>query len=655
MQNKIQVLTEVSALEGRMLPRRVDHNLNQMHSHDGSIREAFKQKMLSQEYTFKKQVQELHRLYKIQMILMKNLRLQEMSTMQSVNYSFQGISQRPLDAEVSASHYLKHSDHNFLNKGDTLGTKEKPVQLDYCFDCQTDSSSDEVKLSLSIGGDSMRKRSGWKIRDEKPTSISSQYIIDLEESTQMVISRHIEPKSALRCTACSADSGGLCVIQSSCSCQNEVNKDLVNEIKRSQLLVHGNKNCLEQKSINQGVKECLGNVPRIGISSATKVFSSHESASIDLNKPLLDELPFHLNDPAMESLASASSGEGVIVEFHNGSTPDRTSWRKPENNCSNEVSAVILQDTPNFTMMASNSNDSSTIMSGIKSISMDLESCFSSPSEHGEVHDCHIWNHKDKTMTEVNDKRGDEIAMSPHLCRRGDNIEDIDSLPASCKSDCIASDPSSSLKTVQSGTRLEKSDLSRINSFHNSELSQDESSIHGDSKSGSFDEKIEGSANDDALIRKGAVSLMYFMQEISTREDDLIADVDKMKKTEKEKRDQPQRSSDSFESMVLKLQESNVEDYCVSSMPTEVNEMDKKDYGIKLRRGRRLKDFQKDILPGMASLARHEICEDIRIMEGVMRSREYKRLKSKMSISQSWFTPVRSRRSRLTYIGRKYY
>lgn len=159
-----------------------------------------------------------------------------------------------MDAEVSASHYVKCSDQHFLMKRDGWGTAEKPVQVEHYFDGETESSSDEVKLSLSIGGrDTVQKRSRRNIWDEKLTSTSSQYIIDLEESTHTVLSRDIESKSTLCCAACSVDSGNLHVLQSSCNCPNGVNKHFVNGIKRSESLIDGNKNCLEQNSLNQGL------------------------------------------------------------------------------------------------------------------------------------------------------------------------------------------------------------------------------------------------------------------------------------------------------------------------------------------------------------------------------------------------------------------
>ncbi|KAM1145890.1 hypothetical protein ACFX2J_037708 [Malus domestica] len=114
--------------------------------------------------------------------------------------------------------------------------------------------------------------------------------------------------------------------------------------------------------------------------------------------------------------------------------------------------------------------------------------------------------------------------------------------------------------------------------------------------------------------------------------------------------EQPQCSSDSYELLTLNLIEGTEDDYCVSLKPSEVNYNDSKEFGVKLRRGRRMKDFQRDILPGLASLSRHEIREDINIMETVLRSREYKKLRGKVADYQSWCTPVKNKRSRLNYV-----
>lgn len=85
---------------------------------------------------------------------------------------------------------------------------------------------------------------------------------------------------------------------------------------------------------------------------------------------------------------------------------------------------------------------------------------------------------------------------------------------------------------------------------------------------------------------------------------------------------------DYFEFMTLKFTEAKLEDlYC---MPQAVVENPKADEEETLpkrprrgqaRRGRqRNKDFQRDVLPGLASLSRHEATEDLHIIEGIIRA-----------------------------------
>ncbi|KAL8244961.1 hypothetical protein R6Q59_011219 [Mikania micrantha] len=107
-------------------------------------------------------------------------------------------------------------------------------------------------------------------------------------------------------------------------------------------------------------------------------------------------------------------------------------------------------------------------------------------------------------------------------------------------------------------------------------------------------------------------------------------------------------SVDSYESLVLKLEESITKTDTATSKTYEMNELDPNINGIKLKRGRRLKDFQKDVLPTLSSLSKHEIWEDIKLLEGVIRSREYKRLnKAKTGKGENWSTPVKSKRAKV--------
>ncbi|XP_074268598.1 uncharacterized protein LOC141591966 [Silene latifolia] len=121
----------------------------------------------------------------------------------------------------------------------------------------------------------------------------------------------------------------------------------------------------------------------------------------------------------------------------------------------------------------------------------------------------------------------------------------------------------------------------------------------------------------------------------------------KVSRVQKKEHDRPQRSLDSYEEMVLNAKECGPEDYCVSSnaFVVDVSETDSR---YKLKRGTRMKDFQKDILSSLSTLSRHEIREDINIFDGVIRSREYKRMRANYADESDWCTPRKSRRSRIS-------
>ncbi|KAJ4825324.1 hypothetical protein Tsubulata_043499 [Turnera subulata] len=85
---------------------------------------------------------------------------------------------------------------------------------------------------------------------------------------------------------------------------------------------------------------------------------------------------------------------------------------------------------------------------------------------------------------------------------------------------------------------------------------------------------------------------------------------------------------DYFVSMTLKLEETKEEDYMPKPLVPENLKLDetgstpvltrtRKGQG---RRGRQRRDFQRDILPGLASLSRHEVTEDLQTFGGLMRA-----------------------------------
>lgn len=77
---------------------------------------------------------------------------------------------------------------------------------------------------------------------------------------------------------------------------------------------------------------------------------------------------------------------------------------------------------------------------------------------------------------------------------------------------------------------------------------------------------------------------------------------------------------DYFEFTTLKLEDTKDEHY--SYKPKELHnpsdEKTKRSRKGMPSRGRQLKDFQKDILPGLVTLSRHEVTEDLKALEGLL-------------------------------------
>ncbi|KAL3501473.1 hypothetical protein ACH5RR_035922 [Cinchona calisaya] len=85
---------------------------------------------------------------------------------------------------------------------------------------------------------------------------------------------------------------------------------------------------------------------------------------------------------------------------------------------------------------------------------------------------------------------------------------------------------------------------------------------------------------------------------------------------------------DEFEVMTLQLQETKEEDYMPKPFVPEVQNVEESGSNLvpnrsrkgQTRRGRQRRDFQRDILPGLASLSRHEVTEDLQTFGGLMRA-----------------------------------
>nr|XP_043636731.1 uncharacterized protein LOC122607760 [Erigeron canadensis]XP_043636739.1 uncharacterized protein LOC122607760 [Erigeron canadensis] len=172
-------------------------------------------------------------------------------------------------------------------------------------------------------------------------------------------------------------------------------------------------------------------------------------------------------------------------------------------------------------------------------------------------------------------------------------------------------------------------------------------------------ELIEEKEDCDYIIQDAALSLVSISQQLTSTSNQVSETKSGSNDTEtvKENKKKPIKrtsSIDSYESLVLKQGDSSIDEDSATSKAFEIYEMGQKVNGIKLRRGRRMKDFQKEILPTLSSLSKDEIWEDIKILDGAIRSREYKRLnKAKSGKGENWFTPVKNKRSKVQYVSPK--
>ncbi|CAL4940541.1 unnamed protein product [Urochloa decumbens] len=111
---------------------------------------------------------------------------------------------------------------------------------------------------------------------------------------------------------------------------------------------------------------------------------------------------------------------------------------------------------------------------------------------------------------------------------------------------------------------------------------------------------------DDTTTSIAARTLLSFFQHNSARTADCPGSSSQT--AAQNEKSEPQPSLDSFEKIVLSLEEIEDDGQSVNVAPPD---KDGPACGIKLRRGRGMRNFQREIMPGLASLARQEICEDL--------------------------------------------
>lgn len=116
--------------------------------------------------------------------------------------------------------------------------------------------------------------------------------------------------------------------------------------------------------------------------------------------------------------------------------------------------------------------------------------------------------------------------------------------------------------------------------------------------------------NIDLLEASVAESFLWFVNTVSSFPDEDLSE-----------------EMDEFEAMTLQIQETKEEDYMPTPFVPELLKIEEPGANTvtrprrgQSRRGRQRRDFQRDILPGLTSLARHEVTEDIQTFGGMMKA-----------------------------------
>ncbi|KAL5761677.1 hypothetical protein ACOSP7_017941 [Xanthoceras sorbifolium] len=123
--------------------------------------------------------------------------------------------------------------------------------------------------------------------------------------------------------------------------------------------------------------------------------------------------------------------------------------------------------------------------------------------------------------------------------------------------------------------------------------------------------------------------LNWFVEIVSSCGNDLESKIDAFLRGKEGENNEESLSEgfDYFESMILKLTETTEEEYMPTPLVPENFKVEEAGTTLlprprkgQARRGRQRRDFQRDILPGLASLSRHEVTEDLQTFGGLMRA-----------------------------------
>lgn len=607
-----------------------DCGLNLKLGFDGSLQKVLTWTMLDHEDTFRNQIHSSG--------YVKNHCLKEhRDTLKHQHLS--------LDLELASRHYTNDNE-DLLS--DCI-TTELPALMKHDIYADNYSSNKVLKLSLGADVDTQEKISGRKTCNEKIICSPFRQAIHLEESTY---NKDLFTIPGPAYATLATQSGAKNSFETSCSFRIKKSDDF-NWISQSRPLTVGMENFLERKHLYQGVEQCHKDLSCKNMLARRKLFTAREVGELDLNKALPDESFVNPIDPCtFNSSQCASSGvlHNEISDLGQATSNNVLDRRINKINYSTELSSLTQQEITASTVTTSPNKDISEHISNSTLCSVVFGSicgCLSgnkdavngSKNFSPENAECGI-SVPEKTCLRISNSDVDvekkEEENKLHSYNSSQELHegaDSNRSPASCKSDCNTDDASSNTKNPKPSLVVKEQVEQNV-----TRLSETKSKSSGSKK-----ELL--AAEVDKTVKKAAVSLIYISC-LARNQDHNSHESKKRKKICSAEREMPQSSSESYESIVLKQADCSVDEYCMSSTPSEAMCLEKKDNGVKLKRGRRMKDFRKEILPGLASLSRQEISEDIKIMELALRSREFKKYNSKNATRNDCISSVRSRRGR---------
>ncbi|KAK9143189.1 hypothetical protein Syun_012589 [Stephania yunnanensis] len=591
-----------------------------------------------------------------------------------------------LDLQLPADDYFSHFDVKLAQQSrqvDSCSSLKEACKARNLLDDKRIDAAEEVKLSLGAGKDTWSQESRGRC-----TILSAADVIDLDGSVPRTSLRVEELSSSISPEKPSADIGGKSQFQVSAECDMSVSAKVEEEPCHWVF-----KNCALKDLEKQGHESVY---PGFDVSCPSvnkykrKLSNLCQMEFVDLNRVQLEESSWFTDAPSGTLPSPAASSSAVSQRLKSASHTVSTYSRKPNSDScytsyehqSYNAAYSTLTDAEGKDNSAQASSRSAGLNANSRSKIgiIDLESLpEDSPEladgingtsiEAGRTNDdlyqgqCSFLRHDSKGTPDfkladgylcksvvgclnvsqtANDKefgqesceKSEEDAISSSICRS--NVTQGECYGDSVGPSQVTETDSRQLdvvpKVVDCACVNGKSCLCSATKRRDPDVLPNEREI-------------------DCFVARAAVSLLHISLGNSNCCEYSITD-DGTERLTNEPKEKPQSSSDSFESIVLRLKNNSTDDYCVTSAPINENitETNIKGPVASLRRGRRLKDFQRDVLPGLVSLSRREICEDLHSIGGFARANDYRKSRIKKGSSQIWFQPLRSRCSRFNNV-----